>query len=148
MVDTNLLVLYVVGTASREYIHRHKKLTSYIPEDYDALLRVIEKACAVVVTPNTLTETSNLVCYIAEPARSSILAVLKKVIATSNEVYVTSKLASEHEEFFRLGLTDAAAIESLTGESTLLTADLDLHVAALTAGRLSINFNQVRDQYL
>ncbi|KAF0165241.1 MAG: hypothetical protein FD157_1593, partial [Rhodocyclaceae bacterium] len=67
LIDTNLLVLYVVGTASRSYIEKHKRLTEFVVEDYDALLKLINNASAVFVTPHTLAETSNLARYIGEP---------------------------------------------------------------------------------
>jgi hypothetical protein len=83
LIDTNLLVLFVVGTAAKEYIVKHKKLTAFTVEDYDMLVRIVSGASEVLVTPNTLTETSNLAAYIGEPARSRVLAVLRTVIATS-----------------------------------------------------------------
>lgn len=148
VIDTNLLVLYVVGTAGRNLITKHKKLAAYLPEDYDALLRIIDRAAVVLVTPNTLTETSNLATYIAEPARTDILSVLRAVVRSSEEVYVSGKDACERTEYIRLGLTDAALLHALGSRRTLLTVDLDLHLAALSAGQATINFNEVRDTYL
>lgn len=148
LLDTNLLVLFVVGTASRGYIEKHKRLTEFAVEDYDALLKIISAASAVLVTPNTLTETSNLAAHIGEPARSHVFKVLRSVVASSEETYVPSRKASEREEFVRLGLTDASLIETSTNETTVLTTDLDLYLAVLTKGASAINFNHVRDQYL
>ena len=62
-IDANLLVLLVVGSAGRDYISKHRRLRRFSKEDYDLLLRLIRKAKGtrrVFVTPNTLTETSNL----------------------------------------------------------------------------------------
>lgn len=148
LLDTNLLVLFVVGTASRGYIEKHKRLTEFTVEDYDALLKIIAAASAVLVTPNTLTETSNLAAYIGEPAKSHIFEVLRTVVASSEESYVPSRKASEREEFVRLGLTDASLIETSTDETTVLTTDLGLYLAVLNKGVPAINFNHVRDQYL
>lgn len=148
LLDTNLLILFVVGTASRGYIEKHKRLTEFTVEDYDALLKIISAASAVLVTPNTLTETSNLSAHIGEPAKSEIFKVLRSVVASSEETYVPSRKASERKEFVRLGLTDASLIEMSSDETTVLTADLDLYLAVLNKGASAINFNHIRDQYL
>lgn len=145
ILDTNLLVLFVVGTASRENIGRHKKLTQFTPDDFDALVSLVNNATAVYVTPHTLTETSNLASYIAEPARSAISEVLRAIARTSEERSVPSATASQNPAFIRLGLADAAVIESLTSEAVVLTTDLDLYLAALAQGKQAVNFNHLRE---
>lgn len=149
LIDTNLLVLFVVGTASKEYIAKHKKLTEFTVEDYDRLVKIIARASEVLVTPNTLTETSNLAAYINEPARSKVLNVLRTVIASaSQERYVPSSVAAERKEFVRLGLADAVLLEIAAKDVTLLTTDFDLYNTALAKGAQALNFNHLRDQYL
>lgn len=148
LLDTNLLVLYLVGTASREYIPRHKRLQAFTVDDYDLLLTRISRALSVLVTPNTLTETSNLAAYIGEPAKVAVFQVLRSVIAVSEEKYIPSQTAAGREEFIRLGLTDAAIIEAALQEVVILTADLNLYLAAMSHGIQAINFNHLRDRYL
>lgn len=148
LIDTNLLVLYVVGTASRSYIQKHKRLTEFVVEDYDALLRLINNASAVFVTPHTLAETSNLARHIGEPARTQVLMLLRALINDANEIPISSKSASARQEFLRLGLTDAVLLEAADDESTLLTTDLDLYLAAQATSIPAINFNHIRDQYM
>ncbi|AAQ60210.1 PIN domain-containing protein [Chromobacterium violaceum] len=148
LIDTNLLVLFVVGTASRDYIEKHKRLTEFVPDDYDALLKIISNATSVLVTPNTLTETSNLAAYIGEPARSKVFAVLKNLITSTAECYIPSNTVTDRQEFIRLGLTDSLLIEACSEDITLITTDLNLYLAAQSAGSSAINFNQIRDTYL
>jgi hypothetical protein len=119
-----------------------------VPEDYDALLRIIEKASAIFVTPHTLAETSNLASNIAEPARSDVLNVLREIVGRSEELHVPGREACERAEYIRLGLPDAVQLQVLGARRTLLTTDLDLHLAALSAGQDTINFNEIRDTYL
>lgn len=148
LIDTNLLVLFVVGAAGKEYIAKHKKLTAFTVEDYEMLLRIVSRASEVLVTPNTLTETSNLAAYIGEPARSKVLEVLRTVSKNSQERYVPSSSAAQRSEFIRLGLADAALLEVATKNVTLLTTDFDLYNAAMANGIKALNFNHLRDQYL
>ena len=58
--DANLLVLFIVGSVGRELIAKHRRLQEYTAEDYDMLIDFIEAVDHVFVTPNTLTEASNL----------------------------------------------------------------------------------------
>ena len=71
--DTNLLVLLVVGSESRELISKHRRLEHYSAEDFDILCEFLENANQLYVTPNTLTETSNLVGQHGEPERSLLM---------------------------------------------------------------------------
>lgn len=148
LIDTNLLVLFIVGSASTDYIPKHKKLTAFTVEDYEVLLKIVAQATEILVTPNTLTETSNLVSYIGEPARSQVLQCLRLVITESKEKYVSSSLVAQRPEFVWLGLTDAALLEASVRDVTLLTTDFNLYCAALKKGDMALNFNHIRDQYL
>ena len=135
-----------MGSASRDYITIHKKLSSFDCDDYDELLKLISNASDVFVTPNTLTETSNLAGYIKEPARSIIFKVFREMIKSSNELFIPSTDAAQTDEFIRLGLTDAAILNaSRNQELVVLTTDLDLYVAALSKGN-AINFNHLRNK--
>lgn len=148
LIDTNLLVLFIVGTASTDYIPKHKKLTSFTVEDYEVLLKIVAQATEILVTPNTLTETSNLVSYIGEPARSQVLQCLRLVITEAKEKYVSSSQVAQRPEFIWLGLTDTALLETSAQDITLLTTDFNLYCAALKKGDMALNFNHIRDQYL
>ena len=148
LIDTNLLVLFIVGAADREYIPKHKKLTAFTVEDYDTLLGIVSGASEVLVTPNTLTETSNLAAYIGEPARSRVLDVLRTVSTGSQERYIPSSTAARRSEFLWLGLTDTALLETAAKDVTLLTTDFNLYNAALAKGAKAFNFNHLRDRYL
>lgn len=148
LLDTNLMVLFVVGTTSRQYIPRHKRLAAFTVDDFDTLVSVISRAPSVLVTPNTLTETSNLAAHIAEPARSEVFRVLRAVISKVQETYVPSTVAAKREEFIRLGLTDAVLMEASSQEAAVLTTDLNLYLAAIAKGSPAVNFNHLRDQYL
>jgi hypothetical protein len=141
VLDANLLVLLVVGTASRSYIVKHKRLQAYTEKDFRLLLDILSAAPRIIVTPNTVTETSNLVVQIAEPARSRIYAVFRALLTVTDEIYVASKQAAEHAAFPRLGVTDAALLNIVTSRHTLLTADLDVYLEAARHGHTAINFN-------
>lgn len=144
MVDTNLLVLLSVGTWDRGYIPTHKRSSQFTPEDYDLLVGILSRYKEIVVTPNILTESSNLCAQTGEPARSHVLSVLKALTHDWEESYVRSSDASDHPTFLRLGLTDAA-IHVAAEDATVLTTDLDLYLSLARAGAEVVNFNHLRD---
>jgi hypothetical protein len=133
VLDANLLVLLVVGVASGSYIAKHKRLRAYTENDYSLLTELLSTEPIIIVTPNVVTETSNLAAHIAEPARSHIHRVLRRLLKTTEERYVESI-------FYVLGITDAAILDVLSDGHTLLTADLDLYLEALRHGHKAVNF--------
>ena len=144
-IDTNLLVLLVVGLASKDLIGKHKRLCEFSVADFDLLTVILRAHSHLVVTPNVWTETSNLSRQIGEPARNRISAVMRGLIDQSEEAYVTSASAAASDEFVRLGLTDAALLEVKPISIPFVTSDLDLYLAAQKAGREVVNFNHIRE---
>jgi hypothetical protein len=148
LLDTNLLLLLVVGMTNKTYIAKHKRLQAFTVEDYEVLGSILAGAPSVLLLPNTITETSNLAANIADPARTEIFFTFKRLIQATGEQYVESRVASERLEYLRLGLTDAAILEALADEVAVLTTDLELVVAAQAKGHRALNFNHIRDEYL
>ena len=144
--DANLLVLLVVGRESRDLIPKHRRLEAYRVEDFDILLELLENADRLYVTPNTLTETSNLLSQHGEPERTLLMRRLQYLIHDSNEIVVASIDASSNSRYQKLGLTDAALLELATTETPVLTVDLDLYLAAIESGEeRAVNFNHFRN---
>jgi hypothetical protein len=115
-------------------------------DDFILLQQILSGATEIVVTPNILTETSNLAGYIREPARGEIYLALRSFIAqVVEEKYVESKEVVARNEFVRIGLTDCAILQ-LPKSCIVLTSDLDLYLTALEAGFQAENFNHLRAQ--
>lgn len=145
LIDSNILLLLVVGRVSRELISKHRRLEGFSAEDYDILTDLLQNGRQVFVTPNILTETSNLLGQHREPERSRLFQELRSIILDSEEVMVASATASGNRAFSRLGLTDATLLEAVSDEIPLLTVDHNLHKAALEAGSgLAVNFTAFR----
>lgn len=144
-IDANLLVLLVVGSVGRSLIAKHRRLQGYSPEDYETLVDLLSHVDGLYVTPNTLTETSNLLAQHGEPERSLFLEHLRAIIQESREVVIRSAEAADSDEFVDLGLTDAALLEAISTEVPLVTVDTDLYLAALGKGNTqAVNFRRLR----
>lgn len=144
-VDANLLVLLVVGGTSQNYISRHKRCREFTKNDYGILYEFLSNFSKVIATPNILTETSNLLSHINEPARTEIFCAYRVFITGIEETIVSSQRASHRQEFLRLGLSDAALLELADRDIILLTRDSDLYLAALASGREAINFAHIQN---
>ena len=145
-IDANLFVLLVVGSVGRDLIAKHRRLREYTVDDYETLLDLLDPVDQVFVTPNTLTETSNLLAQHGEPERSHFFQMLRFLIQQSEEIVVASEAASSNSKFARLGLTDAALLEVVTAETPVVTVDLDLYLEATRRGQnAAVNFTHLRD---
>ena len=145
-IDANLLLLLVVVSVSPAAIGRHRRLREFTPDDYDILIDLIAQVERVLVTPNTLTETSNLLGLHGEPERSRFFEQLRFIIEETQEVVIASADAARGRHFTRLGLTDSALLEVSTEETPVVTVDLGLYLAASTSNPDSaINFTHLRD---
>lgn len=146
-VDANLLVLLVVGTTQRSLIGRHPRLKAYTKDDFDILVRLLDTGEKIYVTPNTLTETSNLLPYGKKELRERFFNVLRFMIKESEEIVVASEQASTVAEFGRLGLTDSVLIDVACKEMPVVTVDFDLYYAVASRDyRAAVHFNALRSQ--
>lgn len=143
IIDTNLLILLVVGSYDPAYIEKHKNTSDYTIDDYELLLMRLE-GCDLVVTSSILTEVSNLLWQTSDPHKTNIRLFLSQFIATASEHSPSSVGVTNAAEFMSLGLTDAGILELPAGSGLILTVDLDLHVMALCRELPTENFNNFR----
>jgi len=147
IVDTNLLVLLVVGSASIEYINKHKRLTEFSTDDFELLVELIGTFSDIVMLPHILSETSNLIKQTDNPARLKIQHSFRTLVNTTTELPLPSVYGVQRSEFAELGLTDAMILHlcNLTGngiEPTLLTTDTALANNAHSLGYSVIDYKQ------
>ena len=135
--DANLLVLLVVGSVDRNLIGSHRRVRQFTLEHYDSLLGLLKTLQCVSVTPNTLTEASNL---LENPQDTRFLDELRNLIDNSEETVIDSRDAVRRGVFTRIGLTDAALLEVVSAANPLVTTDYDLWGLAVRRGE-SVAFN-------
>jgi hypothetical protein len=146
VIDTNLLVLLVVGLTNISYIEKHKRLSSFDKVDFSIATNLIDNFSNFVFTPNVISETSNLIRYLNSPIKEQVSDMFSTMICRSPEIYIESCRASRRPEYRRLGVTDSVLLELLEQGGTLFTDDLDLFLAAQSAGFEAINYNHLREQ--
>src|ERR1039457_4181856 len=144
LVDTNLLVLFAVGTVNRDRIDKFKRTRQYTGADYDLLVRVLAKFAPLYTVAHVLAEVSNLTDlrdYEGRLARR----VLKETISLLNEAEISSKLAAEDGLYQDLGLVDAAiGAVARAHNCGVLTDDLDLYLRLSNDNVNVVNFTYLR----
>jgi hypothetical protein len=144
LLDTNLLILFVVGLTDVRMIARHRRLRIYDPIDFAYVSDLVAISDGLASCPNVLTEASNLIGQIAEPDKSRILSRYRALFGEIDEGFVPSSTAAQRPEFERLGLADAVLLFMASEGGALLTDDLPLYLAAANSGVEAINYNHIR----
>ena len=119
--DTNILLLYLVGSVNRARIFKFKRTRQFITEDYDLLLKLFQDFQKVIATPNILTEVNSLANQLGEPERSQCMNALALLTSQVTEEYIESITVSKHELFYRFGLTDCGIISTARNKYLVLT---------------------------
>ena len=146
-IDTNLIVLLIVGLTKQELISKHRRTREFTVDDYKLLFEFLSQYRIVFVTPNTLTEASNLVRQHAEPERSQILYTFRNFVNRTEETAIASSVVVDHVRFPFLGLTDIVLLRKSSPNTPLITVDLDLYLETVTENpSAAINFNHMRDK--
>jgi hypothetical protein len=146
VIDASLTVLLVVGSASTEYIAKHKRLRDYTIEHFKLLVGLISADFSdIVLLPHILSEASSLARQIENPARAKIQEALRTLIMTATELPIQSAFGAQRDEFGELGLTDAVILHlcNMTENGippTLITTDTDLANSAHSQGYSVIDF--------
>lgn len=148
VIDTNLLVLLVVGLTDRKLIDKHKRLQQFEQDDFDLLISLLAKFDQIFVTPHIVTETCNLISQIGDPAKSLVREKLAFLLDTLKEEFQPSSEVAKHNSFLRLGLADCAILDLIKTETPFVTADLGLYLAASKVNHNAVNFTHLRSPRL
>ena len=143
LVDTNLLVLFLVGTVNRQRILNFKRTGDFTIEDFDLLVRLIDWFGKLIATPHVLSQVSDLTDLTGNEL-TKIRELFKVLVETIEESYDASRLLVSDPAFKRLGLTDAAIATVCCRGVLVLTADAQLHVALQERDIDALNFNHIR----
>lgn len=143
MLDSNLLLLLLVGAYDRNMIVRFKRTQQFVSDDFDLLVRFVEFFERVFVTPHILTEVSNMSGQLREPARREVRMQIQRLSEHAHEQSKPSAALVVHSRFLVFGLTDVAVI-SAASECLVLTDDFDLAGVLAGEGADVINFNHIR----
>jgi hypothetical protein len=142
LIDTNILLLYVVGSFGRDTIKRFKRTSSFDADDFDLLVRHIGNYSEIVVTGAILAEISNLLPdYLHEAMAPTLMSVVNDAV----EEHAPAAQVVADRVFPRLGFTDSGIVRAANDrETTVMTDDVQLYLELLARERAAVNFNHLR----
>ena len=149
LIDTNLLILYVIGLIDVNRIEQNKRTRTYTKEDFYLLINFVSYFKKVVTTTNILTETSNLLEGV-EYQKTPVLSILPQLVENIEEHHLPSHplMLSNPRFFTKFGLSDMVSMELSKSQYLVLTDDLDF-CHYLQSNRLpAFNFNNLRTSHL
>ncbi|MBN3943570.1 PIN domain-containing protein [Nostoc sp. NMS9] len=147
LIDTNILLLFLIGSVNQEQITKFNRTYQFLPEDYELLLAFIASFQKLITTPNILTEVNSLANQLGEPERSQcfgIFAQFVKNVALLDEYYVKSLDAVNTDKLVKFGLTDSGILTLSKGKYLVLTDDFKLASYLQSVEVDVINFNNIR----
>ena len=142
VLDTNLLLLLWAGRWNPKAVSQLKCTSQFDEDDYWRLEDFLCKFRTVVVTPNILTEGSNLIRQ--SKFRRDLTSMLVEQIPLLEERPLRSVEIVQTATFIPLGLTDAGIMSLARERWLVLTEDFDL-IWRLNSEELPVvNFNYLR----
>ena len=147
LVDTNVLILYLVGQSDQALISRFKRTSKYDVADFERLRNIIQRFSRtgrVVTTPHVLAEVSNLAGQLKEPGRTRVLRVLAAIVPELDERHASALDFHESAEFVQIGVADTAITHLVDSDYLVLTDDYRLAGTLSARGVQALNFNQFR----
>jgi hypothetical protein len=144
LVDTNLMILYAIGSFDLEQITQFKRTNMFTELDYFVLGRFMKGYEILYTTPHILAEVSNLTEKISSHLKQGFFDQFKTIIQSLDEKYDASTELVKILKFHKFGLTDSAIIKMAEQGAMVLTIDLNLYGYISGRGYKAKNFNHIR----
>jgi predicted nucleic acid-binding protein len=144
LLDTNILLVYVLGGYDETRIESFKRTNTFSIKDYRFLAEFILHFRQLVVTPQILTEVSNLLAQLREPQKTPCFRSFgDRIQSLTEQVHPSSQIALT-TTFNSLGMADASIPLAARNGFLVLTDDLQLYRHLADLGVDAINFNHIR----
>lgn len=149
LIDTNALVVLLVGLMDSRLIHTHKRTSIYEEQDFNDLVSVIGgNLDKLVVLPNVWTEVDNLLNNFGGEHKYLYIAKTIETMKSTSEKFIASISGVESHSFFDLGLTDSLLLQHAKECDLLVTSDSSLSDYANANGVLVYDIVKNRNERL
>jgi hypothetical protein len=142
-VDTNMLVLYIMGTNDVASANKTILGKNYTERDFERIAAFIEYFDRRVTSPHILTETSDLL-----GENNEFHLFLREFIMNADEKYEPSLNLAPNNYFLNFGLADSSIIYASTnihkGTHLVFTAESNLYGYLTNLGVDAVNLDLLR----
>jgi len=150
LIDTNLLLLLIIGLFDKKIISSHKRTKIFVPEDFDLLISTINGYDMLWVTSHCFAETSNLLRQTNAKTATDLMnffsTLVSRNIAKIRESHIPINIIMGNNILPRLGITDTGILIKAKQVSLVLTVDLYLYLEISNKGYKALNFNYLRQE--
>lgn len=145
LIDTNLLLLYLVGAYDKGFIGRFNRTAQYSDEDFQVVCRFVSGFRKVITTPHILAELSNLSFQMPKSKIREYFVYVVDFLRRAGEHYVKKDCMIGSDLLARVGFTDLGIIEAAKqGNYLVLTDDFETAGILRAVKRDVINLNWIR----
>jgi hypothetical protein len=145
LVDSSLLVVYLVGSFDRRHLVNCRAIKSSFTEDeFELLARIIGQFDVLITTPHVLTEVSNLAGRLPARLHIPFRTFFASVISELLEQNASAADLSLAPHFIRFGIADTAISLVAPGRYFVLTEEVALYTLLSASGVDVMNFSHVR----
>lgn len=145
MLDTNLLVMYLIGTYNPELVPEFKRTETYTVDDFEMLQYYVSQFDKLIVTPHVLAETWNFVEKIPKHEFQDFLNKAVPFLEVCDEEQVDKNDILLSGSFSFIGVTDMGVIRAAQSRKCLvITDDLRAYAYFFENGVDTININHLR----
>ncbi|NUQ78224.1 MAG: hypothetical protein HUU21_32240 [Polyangiaceae bacterium] len=145
LLDTNVLLLLLIGSVNEDLIEKCSRLRAYSARDFRLLRLLLKDAHGFVVTPHIATETWNL-------AENSLTGeygkqfkdLFARFLENARETWVRVSLLAAEDYFKRLGVADTGVARIRRKRPIVVTDDSHLTRQLEKQGALVVNFTHLR----
>jgi len=139
LVDTNILLLYIVGIVNVDLIRNFSRTANFTENDFYLVEKFINFFAVNITTPHILTEVSDLLGN-----RIELQLALGKYIELIEEKFLESKQITRTKTFLQFGLADTAITETAKNSYLVVTDDNPLFGYLVNQKIDAVNLDQIR----
>ena len=147
--DTNLLLVYFLGlydiVSGYQIINSFRYTKGkFTTRDFDLLSALIRRFDSQITTPHILTEVSNMLGHLTDPARETCFGLMKVIVPSLDERSIPAENLTQDDIFIKFGLTDTGIRKVVTKPCLVLTDDYRLSGYLEKVGVDALNFHHIR----
>ena len=127
VIDTNLLLLYVIGLSGVIRIQDFKRTNQFTDDDFRTISHFVKVFGKILTTPNILTEVNSLSNQLKNHQKPRCYDSFNQCLQhLFEERYLESTMIGPLRTFSKFGLTDAGTIQLAEEQHLILTDDFQM----------------------
>lgn len=146
IIDSNILLVYFLGRYQPDLIASFKRTSVYDEDDFELIAEIIAASKQILVTPNIMTEVSNLANSLDAQTRIHFFESFWGTFKSLNEEHIPTQDAIQWQYFSKYGVTDSTiAVASRLKKCLVVTDDYKLANVLFKENIPCLNLNTIKE---